>query len=171
MTDHQMFPKIPRLQKVNVVITEKLDGTNAVIWLSPDKSEMKVGSRNRWVGDSKLEDNSGFYQFCQENKEYLMRLHPGFNYGEFMGPKIQGNRYELEKKELYLFDTRRAGEFEDTNTIKVVPHLMTTPLDDLPEHLSKYNNMKSTLNPKANAEGVMLYFTELNKYIKVIYDK
>lgn len=174
---HKSFPKIPRLEDIEMRITEKLDGTNAVIYVSDDKLDpskdtfqMRFGSRNRWCGD--YDDNQEFYSFCMENIEYLKRLPPGYHYGEFIGPKIQGNRYELQEKQLYLFDTRLSEMFTDTTLINTIPVLLkSTGLHCIQDILDYYQDMNSRLNPKAKAEGVILFIPKLNQRIKIIFDK
>lgn len=54
--DFEGFPKISRLSQ-SCVITEKLDGTNAQIWISEDGT-VRAGSRNRWI--TPADDNYGF---------------------------------------------------------------------------------------------------------------
>lgn len=43
----EAFPKIPRLSRY-CVITEKIDGTNAQIYIG-DNGEFAAGSRTRWI--------------------------------------------------------------------------------------------------------------------------
>jgi hypothetical protein len=57
MTDFLAMPKIPRLSRL-CTITEKIDGTNASIFISEDGSEFLVGSRTRWI--TPQDDNYGF---------------------------------------------------------------------------------------------------------------
>ena len=74
----QSFPKIPRLSR-DVILTEKIDGTCGVIAISPD-GQFCVGSKNRWLSDHA--DNFGFWHWAQANREELLRLGPGYHYGE-----------------------------------------------------------------------------------------
>jgi hypothetical protein len=73
------FPKIARLYK-ECVITEKIDGTNGVIYIT-DNYEMFVGSRNRWL--TAESDNFGFHRWASENQDELMGLGPGRHHGEW----------------------------------------------------------------------------------------
>ena len=41
------FPKMARLQRT-VIITEKIDGTNAQVYITDD-GKMRFGSRTRWI--------------------------------------------------------------------------------------------------------------------------
>jgi intein/homing endonuclease len=75
------FPKIPRLHR-ECVITEKIDGTNGVVYITDD-GDMFIGSRNRWLSvDS---DNFGFHRWATENRDEVMKLGPGRHNGEWWG--------------------------------------------------------------------------------------
>lgn len=165
LVEHKKFGKIPRLGNLNVVITEKLDGTNGVVWVSPDKSLLHAGSRNKWLTEN--DDNAGFYKFCTENAEALLRLDPGYHYGEFVGPGIQKNRYGLAEKQFFLFDTRLEERYADHPCIHTVPLIDTATFDNIkvPERgtLSKIG--------LSIVEGYMLYIPQLHQYIKIVYDK
>lgn len=103
----EKFPKIPRRKNVLMVVTEKIDGTNAQINIPSDPAEpLLVGSRNRVITPGKDTDNFGFAGWVAENEEMLRRLGPGRHYGEWWGAGI-GRRYDLEEKRFSLFDTGR----------------------------------------------------------------
>jgi len=108
------FPKMPRLQR-DVVITEKIDGTNAQIHITKD-GDFYIGSRKRWITPSS--DNFGFAQWATENKEELMELGPGPHFGEWWGQGIQ-RRYGLEEKRFSLFNTLRWASA--TNDLLPIP--------------------------------------------------
>ena len=97
------FPKMPRLNR-EIVITEKLDGTNAQIHFTDD-GQMFVGSRNKWVEPGK-QDNYGFAGWCERNRNELEKLGPGTHFGEWWGNGIQRG-YELAEKRFSLFNTAR----------------------------------------------------------------
>jgi len=98
------FPKIARLSR-ECVITEKIDGTNAQIYITED-GQFFTGSRTRWikVGD----DNAGFAFWANQHKDELMTLGPGQHFGEWWGSGIQRG-YNLPKgeKRFSLFNTIR----------------------------------------------------------------
>lgn len=96
------FPKMARWSR-EVVITEKIDGTNASIFIGDD-GEFLVGSRNRWITPET--DNAGFARWAQANKDELMLLGPGHHFGEWWGLGIQRN-YGLTEKRFSLFNTER----------------------------------------------------------------
>ena len=65
MTDFVSFPKIARYSR-NVVVTEKIDGTNAQVFIGED-GEFLTGSRNRWITPE--DDNYGFSRWAHEHKD------------------------------------------------------------------------------------------------------
>lgn len=101
-TDFQAHPKTGRLFR-DMVVTEKIDGTNASIFID-DKGELFTGSRNRWITPD--DDNYGFARWVRENQTELMKLGPGWHRGEWWGTGIQ-RRYEQTEKHFSLFNTGR----------------------------------------------------------------
>lgn len=119
------FPKIPRLSRA-MVVTEKIDGTNASVWITPSDVDapqhdpevlatvclddgiwvdVRAGSRNRWA--TRKDDNFGFAKWVQENAEELATgLGEGTHYGEWWGAGIQ-RRYGLDHKRFSLFNVGR----------------------------------------------------------------
>ena len=112
------FPKIPRLSR-EMIITEKIDGTNAQIYISNNGLELKAGSRNRWV--TLDNDNAGFARWCKQNKEELLLLGPGRHFGEWWGQGIQ-RKYGMSEKRFSLFNVSRWNE-ERPDCCHVVPTL------------------------------------------------
>src|SRR3990167_1691353 len=119
MTEFQSFPKMARLSR-EVVITEKIDGTNAQVFIAnrielPETfsgfvaSEGDIfmwgGSRTKGVYPGK-EDNFGFAGWCAEHAGELFKLGPGRHFGEWWGGKIQrGYNLAKEEKRFSLFNT------------------------------------------------------------------
>lgn len=121
------FSKIPRLTR-EVVITEKIDGTNAQILLWPthnsyngeylpyilhqyephndlgDRLVLMAGSRNRWLKPG--EDNYGFCSWVKAHRNELILLGEGRHYGEWWGKGIQRG-YNIPDKRFSLFNTSR----------------------------------------------------------------
>ncbi|GAB7187134.1 hypothetical protein ATKI12_6965 [Kitasatospora sp. Ki12] len=88
------WPKTARLFR-DVVITEKLDGTNAGIHVSDD-GQVVAQSRNRLL--SLDADNYGFARWVADNADELAYiLGPGLHFGEWWGQGIQ-RRYGLAKR-------------------------------------------------------------------------
>ena len=102
------FPKISRLSR-EVIITEKIDGTNAQIHITPD-GQFFVGSRSRWITPE--QDNYGFARWAFDRRDELIKLGPGRHFGEWWGGGIQRG-YGLAK------DDKRWSLF---NTVRWCPH-------------------------------------------------
>jgi hypothetical protein len=96
------FPKLARLQR-EVIISEKIDGTNAQIYITDD-GEMLTGSRNRWITPE--DDHYDFAKWARDNKDELMQLGPGSHFGEWWGRGIQRN-YGLDERRFSLFNVAR----------------------------------------------------------------
>jgi hypothetical protein len=96
------FPKMGRLSR-ECIITEKIDGTNAQIYIS-DTGEIRAGSRTRWItlGD----DNFSFARWVEDHKDELVKLGPGRHFGEWWGAGIQ-RKYGQKGKRFSLFDVSR----------------------------------------------------------------
>jgi hypothetical protein len=121
------FPKMARLYR-DIIVTEKLDGTNASIAITPD-GEIFVGSRTRWITPE--EDNHGFARWAYEHKEELLQLGPGHHFGEWWGSGINRG-YDLPKgeKRFSLFNVSRWRDNPDKPACcYVVPVLYEGPFD------------------------------------------
>jgi len=94
--EFKSFNKIPRLSR-DCVVTEKIDGTNAHVFISDDLKTVLAGSRNRWVTPGKTTDNYGFAAWVEANREELLKLGPGRHYGEWWGEGINRGYGESEK--------------------------------------------------------------------------
>lgn len=120
-SDPLAFPKMARLNR-GMVITEKLDGTNAQIFIvnsdtDPTCSDFSrilgtvagvsilAGSRTRWLSPGR-EDNYGFAQWVKENLADLALLGPGCHFGEWWGRGIQ-RTYGLTERRFSLFNAGR----------------------------------------------------------------
>lgn len=113
------FAKIPRLSR-ECVITEKIDGTNAQVFVTED-GQVLAGSRNRWITPEA--DNYGFARWVDEHKAELVRLGPGRHFGEWWGCGIQRG-YDVPDKRFSLFDTTKwAGAANLPECCRVVPVL------------------------------------------------
>jgi hypothetical protein len=104
------WPKIPRLNK-NIVVTEKIDGTNACVVVTED-GQVAAQSRTRIITPDN--DNYGFAKWVEANASDLRRLGPGYHYGEWWGQGIQ-RRYGLEEKRFSLFNIGRWADVHGTN--------------------------------------------------------
>ena len=113
------FPKMARLTRP-CIVTEKIDGTNASIFIGPsDGSDPNLiseyyaedvvlgiwaGSRTRWITPSS--DNFGFAQWVKDNATELFKLGAGSHFGEWWGKGIQRG-YELNERRFSLFNASR----------------------------------------------------------------
>lgn len=101
--DFVEFPKMARFSR-EIIVTEKIDGTNAQVWIGDDGTEIRAGSRTRWITPE--QDNHGFARWVEQNREELLRLGPGRHFGEWWGAGIQ-RRYGLTEKRFSLFNVSR----------------------------------------------------------------
>ncbi len=97
------FPKMARLSR-EVIVTEKIDGTNAQVFISPDGQQLLAGSRTRWI--TPQDDNHGFAAWVEAHRDELLTLGPGRHFGEWWGAGIQ-RRYGLTEKRFSLFNVQR----------------------------------------------------------------
>ena len=121
------FKKIPRLEKLHWSITEKIDGTNGLVYIvdketfNPDDVLLAqlnscwentawvvcAGSRSRWLNSTSAGDNYGFCKWVAANADQLISLlGPGYHYGEWWGQGIQRGYGQLEKR-FSLFTPQR----------------------------------------------------------------
>ncbi|MGW6597890.1 RNA ligase family protein [Streptomyces sp. NPDC055036] len=152
MTDitFKAWPKTPRLFR-DMILTEKIDGTNAAIQISeatsldvPDKAiAVNVGgtvfvvaaqSRNRIVTPEN--DNYRFARWVWDNAHDLVYiLGPGTHFGEWWGAGIQ-RRYGMQSKRFSLFNTSRWYETGpdglDSMSTRACTSLLAGQIDAVP---------------------------------------
>lgn len=160
------FDKIARLTR-EVVVTEKIDGTNGLIAIGED-GEFQVGSRNLWITPEK--DNAGFARWAYEHKDELTLLGAGFHYGEWWGQGIQRG-YGLTEKRFSLFNTSRWSDELGVRPAccHVVPVLYTGMFDtgEIEDALHVLAIAGSKAAPGfMRPEGVVIYHTAGNLYFK-----
>lgn len=120
------FPKISRFSR-EVIVTEKIDGTNAQIYIDETMTNIHAGSRSRWITPN--EDNFGFARWVEEHATDLLRLGPGSHFGEWWGAGI-GRRYGLTEKRFSLFNVSRWAD-ERPACCSIVPVLWRGPFEAL----------------------------------------
>lgn len=118
MPDFVSFDKIARWSR-NIVVTEKIDGTNACVYIGED-GEFLTGSRTRWI--TPADDNYGFSRWAHDHKDELMLLGPGTHYGEWWGAGIQ-RKYGVSDKRFSLFNVGRWKLQPAPSCCRVVPVL------------------------------------------------
>ncbi len=170
----EAFPKIARLNR-EIVITEKIDGTNGQLYFPEDGSPMLVGSRSRWITPGKQTDNHGFARWAYEHREELQdTLGYGRHYGEWWGSGIQRG-YGLEKgeKRFSLFNVHRWGDL-DSKLVDVVPMLYTggfsqLRIEEVMEELRTFGSraVLSFMKP----EGIVIYHTAARTLFKITLEK
>lgn len=125
------FPKMARLSRP-CVITEKIDGTNAQVFIVSDSDNaqltpsvskgdyliaeqdgllMFARSRTRYITPEA--DNFGFAKWVKANADALWALGEGRHFGEWWGQGVQRG-YGLTEKRFSLFNTNRWGAHRDT---------------------------------------------------------
>lgn len=175
VVDFVKWPKIQRLEKINIIATEKLDGTNAQVLLR-DGLPMMVGSRNRWITPGKGTDNFGFANWAYEHEAQLRLLGPGTHYGEWYGCGI-GRGYGLLERRWALFNIHRPLPDEcKAIGVELVPLLYHRQADlfngwsilpEVIEHL-KVNGSRAVPG-YMKPEGVVL--TINGERYKIVFDK
>ncbi|HDZ39740.1 MAG TPA: hypothetical protein ENH62_15925 [Marinobacter sp.] len=167
--EFQKFPKIPRYKRT-VIVTEKIDGTNAQIFIGED-GQILIGSRNRWI--STEDDNYGFADWVRGHEYELLKLGPGRHFGEWWGSGIQRG-YGLDHKRFSLFNV---GRWKEPATlperVHVVPILWQGQVEDLnvPHLMAKLKLGGSWAAPGFyNPEGIVVYHTAAKQCFKVTYD-
>ncbi len=151
MAEFQEFKKIPRLSRL-CTITEKIDGTNGVIYIG-ENGEFQAGSRSRW----------------------LLKLGPGYHYGEWWGLGIQRN-YSIKEKRFSLFNT---FQWSDALGLRpaccsVVPVLWegifhTPKVWEIIDDLQRNGSIASPgfMQP----EGIVIYHQAAKQYFKKTVEK
>lgn len=185
------YPKTPRLKR-DVVITEKLDGTNAQVVIARVKTAdfpanvidtrptdvdnehfvMLAGSRTRWITPGKNTDNYGFAGWVQRNADDLWKLGEGQHFGEWYGNGIQRG-YGLPEKRFALFNTARWGA-HNPNTpacCEVVPVLAMRQDVSVDEVLQRLREEGSKAVPGwMKPEGIIVYHSAAKQCFKVLLE-
>lgn len=169
MNDFVDFPKMPRLSR-EIVVTEKIDGTNAQVWISDDLSEIRAGSRTRWITPE--DDNFGFAAWVRDMADDLRNLGPGRHFGEWWGSGIQ-RRYGLTERRFSLFNVSRWAESRPS-CCHVVPTLYRGDFDTraIEETLETLRLDGSQAAPGfMNPEGIVVFHTAGNFGFKKTIEK
>jgi hypothetical protein len=194
-TEFEGWPKTPHWFR-DIVITEKLDGTNAAVNIVPltevnifqqDPSQgiivapttdmayfVMAQSRKRYV--TAKDDNAGFGKWVNDNAVTLVTdLGPGRHFGEWWGQGIQRN-YGLDHKRFSLFNTAKwlmpSASFTTPN-LGVVPIMYEgANLDWQIEWCldSLYMGGSWAVDGFMKPEGIVIYHTAGNKVFKVLLE-
>lgn len=172
------WPKISRWYSERVVVTEKIDGTNACVVLLPNEEapfgfEYAAQSRTRLLTPES--DNFGFAQWVYSHVDELWTdLGPGYHYGEWAGAGIQ-RRYGMNEKKFFLFDAHRwvQRDFEQapwvTPNLDIVPYLYEGYADgvDLDALYHDLRTHGSYIADFDNPEGIVAHFKDSGKSYKI----
>lgn len=163
------FPSISRLSR-DMVITEKLDGTNASICVyqdGEDRLNIKAGSRTRWITPE--DDNYGFAKWVHQHQDELIHgLGEGTHFGEWWGQGIQCG-YGLKEKRFSLFNVGRWNNDNKPACCHVVPTLYRGNFSTLKaaEILSELEFEGSIAVPGfMQPEGIVIYHAHSNTLFK-----
>lgn len=171
--EFEPYQKLSRLKRT-VVVTEKIDGTNAQILINKEAGVFKVGSRSRWLtlGD----DNFGFCSWACRNKDALIEeLGDGRHFGEWWGQGIQ-RKYGQDERHFSLFNTGRWNGAEEGKRLKLcrtVPVLFIGSWDDfnIENIMLKLKTGGSVAAPGfMDPEGVVVFHSASNQSFKVTYE-
>ena len=163
--EFEAFPKIARLHR-DIVVTEKIDGTNAQVHISDDGNTVRAASRTRWIKPG--DDNFAFAKWVADHENELKDLGPGRHFGEWWGSGIQRG-YGLKEKRFSLFNTDRwsAGHPE---CCSVVPVLYKGPFDhdEIMAALERLAKGGSQAAPGyMNPEGVIVWHNAARQLFKI----
>jgi hypothetical protein len=169
------WPKIARLNR-DIVITEKIDGTNAAVICTEDGG-VYAQSRTRLITPGKSTDNFGFAAWVDEHADELYAgLGVGHHFGEWYGLGIQRG-YGLDHRRFALFNTARwAVDSEGDDLVgppaccEVVPVLYAGPFSEEALHravlglrISGSRAVPGFMRP----EGVIVWHTAARTSFKV----
>lgn len=163
------WPKIARYTKpMRGHITEKMDGSNACIIVQDGKV---VGCQSRKRIITPDEDNFGFARWVYNNANYLKGLGDGYHYGEWCGPKINGNRHNLDMNTFFLFSWYREEELgrpvDNLEYVRLLhegdidPDTVTTAMEDL---------LFISAHEDYIPEGIVIYYSDYKFHLKHTYE-
>lgn len=161
------FQHIRRMSR-GCVVTEKIDGTNAQIFIPDDLRHVYAGSRNRWITPD--DDNYGFAKWVHEHAQELLALGPGRHFGEWWGHGIQRG-YGAKDKRFWLFNSGRWSNPESgrPECCGVVPVLyagefVTNMIDGVLTSLELTGSIAAPgfMNP----EGIVIYHAATGQLFK-----
>lgn len=159
------WPKIARLNR-DIVITEKIDGTNAAVGVTED-GEVYAQSRTRIITPES--DNFGFAAWVSANTDALRGiLGPGLHFGEWWGSGIQrGYGLPPGERRFSLFNTSKWRDVEPL--LHCVPILYEGPfnLGRISEAIFDLRVHGSYAAPFMNPEGIVVFHTAANTMFKV----
>lgn len=181
-SEFQEFVKIARLNR-ECVITEKIDGTNAQIFIDDSGLVIRAGSRTRYLTPDN--DNFGFARWVEEHREKLLEMGPGRHFGEWWGSGIQRGYGKTGGDKFFsVFNTSRwktacsdAPGFTAlpaVHRLGVVPVLYRGPFrTDAVERCVEFLRREGSVAAPGfmKPEGVVVYHVHANQFFKVTLEK
>jgi len=170
-SDFVGFPKMARLSR-ECIVTEKIDGTNAQIYIAEDNVMLKAGSRSRWLRPGER-DNFGFGRWVEDHRDELLTLGPGRHFGEWWGKGIQRG-YGLDHKRFSLFNVARWTDDVRPACCHVVPVLYRGDFETIAivSALRRLEDLGSVASPGfAKPEGVVIFHVAANFCFKKTIEK
>lgn len=162
------WPKVPRLNR-DIIVTEKIDGTNAAVGVTED-GEVYAQSRTRLI--TPQADNFGFAAWvASKSAELAAALGPGLHFGEWYGKGIQRG-YGMTDRQFRLFNVERyeSVPFGELGLPEVgtVPRLYTGPfsqqaIENCIAILREHGSNVGTGQP----EGIVVFHVAAGQMFKV----
>jgi hypothetical protein len=159
-----------------MVITEKIDGTNAAVVITED-GDFGCQSRKRLITPG--DDNHGFAAWAYGQREALTAfLGPGRHFGEWWGKGIQRG-YGMDRRVFSLFNSHRWGPSRDgwserPDGLDVVPTLYRGHFDLGTVEAAKkmLKDFGSIAAPGfMDPEGVIVWHPAAGAKFKTTFDK
>lgn len=172
------WPKTPRLFR-DIIVTEKIDGTNAGIHITenpelPGTYSVQAQSRTRLIFPGN--DNYGFAAWVAENAAQLIELlGPGLHFGEWWGAGIQ-RRYGLTERRFSLFNTDKlpgGGSYVGSAVVNTVPMLYRGVFSEkwIRHALTELRDHGSFAAPGfMSPEGICVWHSQTRQVSKVTLD-
>ncbi len=167
---YERFPdSLAVLMDMDVVITEKLEGTNFSV---TDSDKIYVNSRRKSVIE--IPEKTNYYWLVARRCKVIelaarIKADMGAKIvtvrAELCGPSIQGNIYKLKEMLPYIFDIQVDGKYLDHDVvISLIPEFPSAPVLErgkLSEILNgksiaDYSDGKSVLNTSVKREGIVI---------------
>lgn len=174
LPEFETFKRIPRIAR-RIIVTEKIDGTNGCVWVNDTATDLYPASRNQWLHPDKP-DNYDFGNWVRRNKEELLKLGPGFHYGEWWGIGV-ARRYNINERRWSLFNTSRWNNGNKPQCCHVVPVLAEIDLatEELFGRIESITWKLRSEGSKAapgfmNPEGVVIFHEAAQQYFKYTFD-
>jgi hypothetical protein len=166
------FPKIPRMNR-HILITEKIDGTNASVHVSED-GQVWAASRNRWLEDG--QDNYAWRAWVMQNKAELLKLGQGTHFGEWWGVGIN-RAYGKFDRSFHLFNALRWDSATPERTpptcCSVVPVLYSGDMDHgaIRASIDSLRSGGSVVQPGfMRPEGVVVFHSASRQNYKILLE-